>query len=104
MMNIFLFMFQLLKIFRYLIIAFLFINLVSPISNAYGQSSTPDLPVYKVQPGDTINLIALKFNIDSADLIAINNLANPNFLQVDTQLIIPGINGVSGVLTYTSVN
>ena len=92
------------KIFRYLIIAFLFINFASPISNAYGQSSTPDLPVYIVQPGDTINLIALKFNIDSADLIAVNNLANPNFLQVNTQLIIPGIKGVSGVLTYTSVN
>ncbi len=82
----------------------MFINLVSPISNAYGQSSTPDLPVYIVQPGDTINLIALKFNIDSADLIAINNLADPNFLQVNTQLVIPGINGVSGVLTYTPVN
>jgi murein DD-endopeptidase MepM/ murein hydrolase activator NlpD len=93
-----------LKKFRYFLIAFLFLNLVLPIRIVNGQSSTPDLPVYIVQPGDTINVIALKFNISSADLIAINNLADPNFLQVNTQLLIPGISGVSGVLTYTPVN
>jgi len=82
----------------------LLILLISPIKTTYGQSSTPDLPVYIVQPGDTINLIALKFNTNSADLIAVNNISDPNFLQVNTQLLIPGISGISGILSYTPVN
>ena len=79
------------------------ILLISPIKTTYGQSSTPDLPVYIVQPGDTLNLIALKFNTNSADLIAVNNISDPNFLQVNTQLLIPGISGISGILSYTPV-
>ncbi len=36
-------------------------------------------------------------------MIAVNNISDPNFLQVNTQLLIPGISGVSGILSYTPV-
>lgn len=68
------------------------------------QSENPEYPVYIVQPGDTINLIALKFDVSATDIIAANNITDPNLLSVNTQLVIPGIEGVSGVLTYKAVS
>ena len=68
------------------------------------QSENPEYPVYIVQPGDTINLIAIKFDVSATDIIAANNITDPNLLSVNTQLVIPGIKGVSGVLTYKAVS
>jgi murein DD-endopeptidase MepM/ murein hydrolase activator NlpD len=81
------------------LIVFLF-----PSNEIYGQSENQTYPVYIVQPGDTINVISLKFNVSAADIIAANNIADPNILSVNTRLIIPGIEGVSGVLTYNAVS
>lgn len=61
--------------------------------------STTDLPVYIVQSGDTINVIALRFGISANDLIAVNDIADPNILNVGTALKIPGLEGFSGTLT-----
>jgi murein DD-endopeptidase MepM/ murein hydrolase activator NlpD len=72
-------------------------------SNVSAQEETPNLPVYIVQPGDSINLIALKFNVSSEDLMLANGISDPNFLQVNAQLIIPGISGASGVLAFHPV-
>lgn len=58
-----------------------------------------DLPVYIVQPGDSINLIAVRFGISADDLIAANDLVDPNVLNVGTALRIPGLEGFSGTLT-----
>ncbi len=63
------------------------------------QAQDGDLPVYTVQPGDTINLISIRFNVSSADLITVNELTNPDILPVGTVLKIPGLEGVSGELT-----
>lgn len=68
------------------------------------QSENPEYPVYIVQPGDTINLIAIKFDVSATDIISANNITDPNLLSVNTQLVIPGIKGVSGVLTYKAVS
>ena len=67
------------------------------------QDQNPNQPVYIVQPGDTLTDIAARFNISVSDLIAANNLANPNALQAGQQLVIPGLQGVSGVLTIETV-
>lgn len=72
-------------------------------SNVSAQEETPNLPVYIVQPGDSINLIALKFNVSAEDLMLANGISDPNFLQVNAQLIIPGISGASGVLAFHPV-
>jgi murein DD-endopeptidase MepM/ murein hydrolase activator NlpD len=54
--------------------------------------------VYIVQPGDNLTSIADRFGVTVDDLMAANGITNPNLLAVGQQLIIPGLEGVSGVL------
>jgi len=72
----------------------------TPFMKVAAQSSN-DLPVYIVQAGDTINSIALRFGISPQDLIAVNQISNPDLLPVGTSLKIPGFEGVSGTLTLS---
>ncbi len=81
--------------FAILLIAAQFLIFVQP---AAAQSSG-ELPVYIVQPGDTINVIAIRFGITADDLIAANDIVDPNILNVGTALKIPGLEGFSGTLT-----
>lgn len=83
---------------RIILAIFLIIMLILPSIPAYAQSEG-ELPVYIVQPGDTLNLIAIRFGISVTDLINANNLENPDILNVGTPLKIPGLEGVSGTLT-----
>lgn len=73
-------------------------QILSFFTPASAQSSV-ELPVYIVQPGDSINLIAVRFGISAEDLIAANDLVDPNVLNVGTALRIPGLEGFSGTLT-----
>jgi len=54
--------------------------------------------VYIVQAGDTLYSIAERFGVTVDDLMAANGIVNPNLLAVGQQLVIPGLEGVSGVL------
>ena len=89
---------------KYLNVLIIAVFLLFPTLNVKGQSENPGYPVYIVQPGDTINLISIKFNVSAADIIAANNITDPNILSVNTRLVIPGIKGVSGILTYNAVS
>ncbi len=84
---------------KWVAIVVLVISLLIPSGNVRGQSSG-DLPVYLVQPGDTLNTIALRFGISVQDIIAANQLTDPNILVIGTSLKIPGYEGVSGVLKF----
>ena len=55
-------------------------------------------PVYIVQLGDTLSLIATRFNVTINDLIAANPALDPNVLSEGQQIVIPGLEGVTGVL------
>jgi murein DD-endopeptidase MepM/ murein hydrolase activator NlpD len=55
-------------------------------------------PSYIVQPGDTLSSIAERFNVSLEDLMTANEISNPNLLSAGQQLIIPGLEGISGVL------
>jgi murein DD-endopeptidase MepM/ murein hydrolase activator NlpD len=55
-------------------------------------------PVYIVQAGDTLSFIASRFNVSLNDLIAANPSINPNILSQGQQIVIPGIEGVTGIL------
>lgn len=83
---------------------FCFLTIVSliffPTLKVSAQSSG-DLPVYIVQSGDTINTIAIRFGISAQDLIAVNQIANPDLLTIGTPLKIPGYEGISGTLKLT---
>lgn len=88
------------KFLRILIVLLLLSTRQPAISPAIAQSEPPRLPVYIVQPGDSLNLIALKFNVSAEDIVAVNGLPDPNILQVNTQLVIPGITGAEGILSF----
>jgi murein DD-endopeptidase MepM/ murein hydrolase activator NlpD len=55
-------------------------------------------PVYIVQEGDTLSFIASRFNVTINDLITANPSIDPNFLSEGEEIIIPGLEGVTGVL------
>lgn len=54
-------------------------------------------PIYIVQSGDTLWSIAARFNVTVDELMSANSLVNAN-LQVGQQLIIPGLEGLTGIL------
>jgi murein DD-endopeptidase MepM/ murein hydrolase activator NlpD len=55
-------------------------------------------PVYIVQAGDTLSYIASRFNVTLEDLESANPDIDPNTLAPGQQLVIPGLEGVTGVL------
>jgi murein DD-endopeptidase MepM/ murein hydrolase activator NlpD len=73
-------------------------------SLALAASSAQDQrPVYIVQSGDTLNSIALRFGVSSVDLANANGITDPNALAVNMRLVIPGLTGISGILTTQAV-
>ena len=56
-------------------------------------------PVYIVQAGDGLSSIASRFGVNLADLIAANNITNANNISIGDKVTIPGLDGISGVLT-----
>jgi murein DD-endopeptidase MepM/ murein hydrolase activator NlpD len=55
-------------------------------------------PVYIVQPGDTLSSIASRFNVSMDDLMTANGITDPNLLGAGQQLVIPGLEGLTGIL------
>jgi LysM repeat protein/biotin carboxyl carrier protein len=71
------------------------ILILFPPAEAFAQSTGP---TYIVQEGDSIWGIAQAFAIDPAALAAANNLENGAVIYPGMSLVIPGFEGVSGVL------
>jgi LysM repeat protein len=67
----------------------------TPVEAAAGASPTPRVPPtatpvqYVVQPGDTLLAIAQTHDVTVEELIAANEIANPDVLQVGQTLVIP---------------
>ncbi len=83
-----------------LILVFLLIILASPVSAP--TPTPPPGPIYIVQEGDTLWDIAIRFNVSLTDL----QNANPQFSQnlyVGNQLVIPGLEELSGTLITSPV-
>jgi murein DD-endopeptidase MepM/ murein hydrolase activator NlpD len=77
------------------IFLFFLILLSLTVQPASAQSSGP---VYIVQPGDTLSLIASLFNVSLNDLVNANPSLDPNVLSQGQEIVIPGLEGVTGVL------
>ena len=60
-------------------------------------------PVYIVQPGDTLSLIALRFGTTVDALVAANNIIDPGLIIPGKELLIPGFEGISGVLQFRQI-
>jgi len=76
--------------------------LLLPPSAIYAQDN-PDNPIYIVQPGENLYEIAAKFSVDVQELITTNGIINANLISEGTELRIPGLDGVSGVLITSPV-
>lgn len=83
----------------FLVIVLLFSN---PFG-VYAQDQNPSAPVYIVQSGDTMYTIALRFNVPLSELITANPSINPDLLQTGMEVVIPGLEGVSGVLSTEAI-
>ena len=55
-------------------------------------------PIYIVQAGDTLSFIASRFNVSLNELVAANPSIDPNLLSQGQQVVIPGLEGVTGIL------
>ncbi len=56
------------------------------------------MPIYVVQPGDTLYSIAFRFGVDIDALIDANTMDDPNSLDIGDQLRIPGYEGIEGTI------
>ncbi len=65
--------------------------------------SNPVLPVYIVQSGDTLYSIAVRFAVNINDILAVNDIPDPNTLKLGTEIKIPGFDGIAGVLHSTYI-
>jgi LysM repeat protein len=67
------------------------------------QGSEPegDVTEYRVQPGDTLGAIAVRFNLSVSDLMEANELTDPDRLEVGQTLTIPVSEGAQP--THTAV-
>jgi murein DD-endopeptidase MepM/ murein hydrolase activator NlpD len=76
---------------------------ISPGHVSAQQAGQPDGPVYIVQEGDTLWDIALRFGLTLDELESANGITDPNQISSGAQLVIPGIEGVKGILTTQTV-
>ena len=65
---------------------------------AFAASAQSSGPVYIVQAGDTLSYIASRFNVTLDELEAANPNIDPNTLAPGQELVIPGLEGLTGVL------
>jgi murein DD-endopeptidase MepM/ murein hydrolase activator NlpD len=70
--------------------------LINPV---FAQTTAGDEARYIVQSGDTLYSIAVRFGISLLSLTDANNITDPNQLYPGQELIIPGLEGVSGLLS-----
>jgi murein DD-endopeptidase MepM/ murein hydrolase activator NlpD len=55
-------------------------------------------PTYIVASGDSLTLIANRFGVKLDDLMSANGITDPNQIFIGQPLIIPGLEGISGIL------
>ncbi|MFU8826223.1 MAG: peptidoglycan DD-metalloendopeptidase family protein [Brevefilum sp.] len=73
--------------------------IILTIPGAAQTPNQPQGPTYIIQQGDTLNEIAIRFGVSTEEIISVNGLDNPNTLFIGQSIIIPGLEGIRGVLT-----
>ena len=82
------------------LLAFLVFARVVPTRSQEGQ---PDDPVYIVKEGDSLWSIAVRFGVSLQELQEANEIDEPGNLGAGDRLIIPGLQGISGILDTIEV-
>ncbi len=88
-----------LRVIVFLSLGFFLISPATPV-----QAQDMEYPIYYVQSGDTLSLIAMRFGVSLQDLIDLNQINDPNAISEGTALKIPGYSGISGELEIKTVN
>ncbi len=83
------------RILSSLVLALLFLPSAELVQ---AQDEQPTGPVYIVESGDTLWAIAQRFGVTMDDLAAENNLSDPGQISIGSHLVIPGLQGMQGVL------
>ncbi len=74
----------------------------TPAATPTPDPAAPPVPrVHAVQDGENLTSIAADYGVTVEDILAINNLANGDLLQVGQELIIPGGTGEAIATVYT---
>jgi hypothetical protein len=89
------------KVFLCVIISLL---LIIPYDPVRGEEDLPSGPVYIVQEGDSLWVIAQRFNVSLIELAGYNGISDPSQLAIGAQLVIPGLEDVEGVLTTRTIS
>ena len=71
---------------------------VASSAAAQDPTPTPPGPIYIVQPNEYLSTIAERFNVDINALMLVNGITDPDLISDGARLIIPGLEGVNGVL------
>ncbi|MFN8412772.1 MAG: peptidoglycan DD-metalloendopeptidase family protein [Anaerolineales bacterium] len=88
---------------RTLILVLLISTLVLTAQPVQAQDTTGG-PIYVVQAGDSLSSIAGRFDVSLDDLMAANSITNANQVSVGQQLVIPGLDGITGILDAKLIN
>ena len=62
-------------------------RLPTPVTGEPGEVERP--PTYIVQDGDSLYSIAVKFQLELAEIVELNDLADPNDITVGQELLLP---------------
>ena len=54
------------------------------------KTNSPNVSEYTVQAGDNLSVIAQKFNTSVSELQSLNNISNPDYLQIGQEILVPG--------------
>jgi murein DD-endopeptidase MepM/ murein hydrolase activator NlpD len=93
-----------LKLSKLLPLFFLITMVLMPLQAVKAQDQpAAEAPVYIVQAGDTLYDIAIRFGVSQNDIIQLNQITDANLVSEGTELRIPGLEGMSGVLTTTVI-
>ncbi len=88
------------KLFFYFLLV---LSLIIPVHTVNAQSTTPSGPVYIVKEGDSLWSIAYRFHVSQQDLANVNGITNANQIAIGQQLVIPGLEGIQGILDTEQV-
>lgn len=84
-----------------ILILFAFSTVIYPTQRAYAQDG--GTAEYEVQTGDTLYSIAIRFDLSLQDLMDANQLNSESILSTGMRLKIPGLEGMTGLLTAVDV-
>lgn len=89
------------KSWRIALVTIFLLTLLVPARMAGAQE--PEGAIYVVQEGDSLWDIAIRFRVSLADLSQANGISDPGQLSVGSRLTIPGLEGIQGTLSTSTV-